>query len=108
MVGILRAQNNIELASQNQRIANSFISQGRVRVRHQSEEAVKEGEELIAKGQAIKTDTFEYLENAMNDLNNDINVAVENYEGVKASAENSTEPPCVNHEYMESGFDIKV
>jgi hypothetical protein len=78
MIGILRAQNNIALASQNQRIASSFIGEGRVRVRHKSEEAVKEGEELISKGNAIKTDTFEYLDNAMNDLNSDVNFVTEN------------------------------
>ncbi|MCL2633866.1 MAG: hypothetical protein FWD34_05055 [Oscillospiraceae bacterium] len=105
MIGILRAKNNIELASQNQLIASSFIGAGKVRVKEGllsgNEDAIKEGEELQAKGEEIKADTFEHLGNAMNDLNSDINVVAENSEELQISSENAPE----NQEHVEGEPD---
>jgi hypothetical protein len=103
MTGLLNAKSNLDLASQNQRIAKSFIGEGRVRVRQGlssgNAEAVEEGEELIAKGEAMKSDTFEHLNNALSDLNSNINAAVEKDEESKES-EKSEAPSETAHENL--------
>ena len=92
MVGIISAQNNIQLAVQNNRIANSTVNQGRIRERQGifsgNMQAVEEGQELQAKGEEIKAGTFEHLGNAINDLNISADNN-DNYETDEESADDS-------------------
>jgi len=106
MIGILRAQNNIELASTNQRVANSLIGDGRVRVREaatvRDEEGLKEGEEMQAMGEAMKADTFDLLDNALEELNvSSVSISADDYEESEALSENSQENMYVDYEHTE-------
>jgi hypothetical protein len=106
MIGILRAQSNVGLAQQNRNIANSFVREGRVRIYEAGtvgdEEGVKEGEAMIVKGEAMKADTFEHLDNAVNDLNSNANVVSDSHDVSDVASENSRETSYVSHENAES------
>jgi hypothetical protein len=115
MVGILRAQNSIGLAAQNNSISSAFMREGALRVRQGltsgNEFAVKEGEELQAKGEEMKADTYEFLGSAIGELNSDINIVSEDCEEsceeTEASSESIKANPYINHKFMESGsFDV--
>jgi 3-hydroxyisobutyrate dehydrogenase-like beta-hydroxyacid dehydrogenase len=68
MMGILSAKNSVGLAAQNQRIANSFVNEGRVRERHAAtvgdEDGAEKAREMQAKGEKMRADTYEYLQDA--------------------------------------------
>jgi len=115
MIGILRAQNNVGLAQQNQNIADSFVRNGRILIYEattvRDEAGVEEGEAMIAKGEAMKTDTFEHLDNAMNDLNSNVNVVSEQYEETEnsdVSSEDGQEISSVNPENADGESEVVV
>jgi len=74
MMGIINAQNNIELARQNQALANQTYRAGRIREGQgnlsNNQDAVEEGQEMQTKGKEMESDTFEHLGNAMYNSNN--------------------------------------
>lgn len=110
MIGIISAQSSIELASQNQRIANATVTAGRIRERQgmtdENIKAIEEGREMQAKGKEMQGGTFEHLQDAISDLNN---IAVENYEESEVSYESSRENPYVNlEEYTPGDFNVTI
>jgi len=74
MIGIISAQSNIELARQNQGLANQRYLSGRIRERQGltdgNQDAIEEGQRLQAEGQEMEMGTFEHLGNAMYNINN--------------------------------------
>ena len=74
MIGIISAQNNIDLARQNQGLANQRYLAGRIRERQGltdgNQDAIEEGQQLQAEGKEMELGTFEHLGNAMYDMNN--------------------------------------
>ena len=111
MIGILNAQINIDLASQNHRIANSTISAGRIRERQGewdgNAKAIEEGQELQARGKEIKAGTFEYLRDAINDINS-VAKNHEECEEAEASDENYRDKPASHIGYPPGEFDVVV
>ena len=113
MMGIINAQNNIQLARQNQGLANSTYNYGRIRERQGltdgNQDVIEKGQELQAKGREMQGDTFRHLGNAMNDMN----TAVENYEGYEyengeISTQNSQENSSIYQKQMVGEVDIVV
>jgi len=74
MIGIISAQNNIDLARQNQGLTNQRYLAGRIRERQGltdgNQAAIEEGQQLQAEGKEMELGTFEHLGNAMYDMNN--------------------------------------
>jgi hypothetical protein len=74
MMGVITAQSNIELARQNQGLANQRYLAGRIRVRQGltdgNQDMIEEGQRLQAEGKEMEFGTFEHLGNAMHNINN--------------------------------------
>jgi hypothetical protein len=96
MMGVISAQSNIELARQNQGLANQRYLAGRIRVRQGltdgNQDMMEEGQRLKDEGKEMEFGTFEHLGNAMHNINN-INAdnSTENDESEDSYEENSQE-----------------
>ena len=115
MMGIINAQSNIELARQNQALANQTYRAGRIRERQGltdgNQDMMEEGQQLQAKGQEMEMGTFEHLGNAMYNISN-INTdnQAEQYESEDSYYEYSQETQYVGHEQTngESNGELNV
>ena len=115
MMGVISAQNNIELARQNQGLANQRYSAGRIRERQGltdgNQDAIEEGQQLQAEGKEMEMGTFEHLGNAMYNINN-INTdnQSEYDESEDSYDENSQETQAVSYEQTngESNGEFNV
>ncbi|MCL2398367.1 MAG: hypothetical protein FWC91_01320 [Defluviitaleaceae bacterium] len=111
MIGIISAQNNIQLAIQNQGIANSTYRHGRIRERNGITDgnslAIEEGQALQAEGKEKQVDTFRHLGYAMNDLN----TAAESYEECSEcefSAGNNPKNSYADSGYIPGEFNVVI
>ena len=114
MMGIISAQNNIQLAVQNQWLANSTYRCGRIRERQGltdgNQDVIEKGQELQAKGKEMQGDTFKHLGDAMRDMNTATENAenYESYEGSEISTQNSQENLSIYQKEMVGEIDIVI
>ena len=87
MIGVISAQNNIELARQNQGLANQRYLAGRISERQGitsgNQDMIEKGKQLQAEGKEMEFGTFEHLGNAMqniNDINTDNRAESDDYD----------------------------
>ena len=102
MMGVISAQSNIELARQNQGLANQRYLAGRIRERQGltdgNQEMIEEGQQLQAEGKEMELGTFEHLGNAMYNINNiDTDNQSEHDESEDSYDENSQETQTVSY-----------
>ena len=114
MMGVITAQSNIELARQNQGLANQRYLAGRTRERQGitdgNQDMIEEGQRLQAEGQEMEFGTFEHLGNAMQNVNNiDTSYQYESEEDDVSYDENSQETGAVGYEQAHDGeFNVVV
>jgi len=111
MMGIINAQNSIQLAIQNQGLANSTYRYGRIRERQGitdgNQDVIEKGQELQAKGKEMQSDTFGHLGDAMGTLNNIVENCEEHNE-CEIAERNGDKSPSLYNKNTDGELDIVI